>query len=410
MSAVRILRLAAGGDGVGRLDDGRTVFVPRTRAGRPGRAGRAARAQALRPRPARPAARALARPGRAALSALRATTTAAAASFSTSLAPAQREARRGFVGDALRRLAQLRRGRSRRWCRPTREFEYRTKITLAVSADGRRIGLHRYDRAERGLRAATGATSPCRSSWSCGRRSAGCARSSRRGSRALVLRMDREGGRHVLFRTAGGEVLERRPQLHAELAARSVAGDALVAAGGRAAGHGGRRTRPYPATVFEQVHPAMGDRVRAHAVAALGRVAGRHVWDLYAGIGETTAALARAGAVGGERRVGPARGGGGRGRGPRRGALAGRVEDVLATLRRAGSRHHQPAAHRDGRAGHRGARAAGARAGRLHLLRPGHAGAGPRPAPGLPARRRWRVRSFPQTAHVETVAVLDRAS
>jgi tRNA/tmRNA/rRNA uracil-C5-methylase (TrmA/RlmC/RlmD family) len=33
LSAVRILRLAAGGDGVGRLEDGRTVFVPRTAPG-----------------------------------------------------------------------------------------------------------------------------------------------------------------------------------------------------------------------------------------------------------------------------------------------------------------------------------------------------------------------------------------
>ena len=33
VSAVRILRLAAGGDGVGRLEDGRTVFVPRTAPG-----------------------------------------------------------------------------------------------------------------------------------------------------------------------------------------------------------------------------------------------------------------------------------------------------------------------------------------------------------------------------------------
>src|SRR5690606_19085864 len=30
---VRILRLAAGGDGVGRVDDGRTLFVPRTAPG-----------------------------------------------------------------------------------------------------------------------------------------------------------------------------------------------------------------------------------------------------------------------------------------------------------------------------------------------------------------------------------------
>ncbi|HEU4648870.1 MAG TPA: TRAM domain-containing protein, partial [Gemmatimonadales bacterium] len=31
--SVRILRLAAGGDGVGKLEDGRTVFVPRTAPG-----------------------------------------------------------------------------------------------------------------------------------------------------------------------------------------------------------------------------------------------------------------------------------------------------------------------------------------------------------------------------------------
>ena len=33
VSAVRVLRLATGGDGVGRLADGRTVFVPRTAPG-----------------------------------------------------------------------------------------------------------------------------------------------------------------------------------------------------------------------------------------------------------------------------------------------------------------------------------------------------------------------------------------
>ena len=48
----------------------------------------------------------------------------------------------------------------------------------------------------------------------------------------------------------------------------------------------------FPATVFEQVHPEMGDRVREFAVEQLGDVSGRKVWDLYAGIGETTALLA----------------------------------------------------------------------------------------------------------------------
>jgi len=51
-----------------------------------------------------------------------------------------------------------------------------------------------------------------------------------------------------------------------------------------------------PAPVFEQVNPAMADRVRAFAVDRLGPVRDAGVWDLYAGIGETTAALAAAGA------------------------------------------------------------------------------------------------------------------
>jgi 23S rRNA (uracil1939-C5)-methyltransferase len=53
----------------------------------------------------------------------------------------------------------------------------------------------------------------------------------------------------------------------------------------------------FPATVFEQVHPAMGDAVRAYALEQLGDVGGLHVWDLYAGIGETTDRLADAGAT-----------------------------------------------------------------------------------------------------------------
>jgi 23S rRNA (uracil1939-C5)-methyltransferase len=89
----------------------------------------------------------------------------------------------------------------------------------------------------------------------------------------------------------------------------------------------------YPATVFEQVHPAMGDRVREHAVRALGAVEGRHVWDLYAGIGETTATLAHAGAsvesVESDRRaVAEAES-----RGPVARRHAGRVEDVLRELK-----------------------------------------------------------------------------
>ncbi|MGH7580925.1 MAG: TRAM domain-containing protein, partial [Gemmatimonadales bacterium] len=106
MSAVRILRLATGGDGVGRLEDGRTVFVPRTAAGdlveitqlrAHRRYARARASRLLEPSAHRVEPRC---PhythdecGGCQLQHLD--------------AGAQRAARRGFVGDALRRIARL---------------------------------------------------------------------------------------------------------------------------------------------------------------------------------------------------------------------------------------------------------------------------------------------------------------
>lgn len=60
---------------------------------------------------------------------------------------------------------------------------------------------------------------------------------------------------------------------------------------------GGDGRTAYPATVFEQVNPSMGDQVRQWAVAEAGEVRGKHCWDLYAGIGETTAMLVERGAT-----------------------------------------------------------------------------------------------------------------
>jgi len=53
----------------------------------------------------------------------------------------------------------------------------------------------------------------------------------------------------------------------------------------------------YPATVFEQVHPGLGDRIRRFAVEQLGEIADQRVWDLYAGIGETSEMLTERGAT-----------------------------------------------------------------------------------------------------------------
>ena len=293
MTAVRILRLAGGGDGVGRLEDGRTVFVPRTAPGdlvelarvrSHRRYARAWPARVLEPSADRVVPRC---PhyvhdecGGCQLQHLG--------------SDAQRHARRTFVGDALRRIARVDVG-DPELVPAEQEFDYRTKITLAVHEGGRRIGLHPFDQPERVFDLVhCHITSPrLMSLWAELR---GLRELLPRGLKQIVLRLDGRGGHHavlvvpVAVRWIGAEALYR------ELAARGAHATVwLQPEGGEAIALAGA-SEPFPATVFEQVHPAMGDRVRAHAVAALGDVSGRPVWDLYAGIGETSAALVRAGA------------------------------------------------------------------------------------------------------------------
>jgi 23S rRNA (uracil1939-C5)-methyltransferase len=405
LSAVRILRLAIGGDGVGKLDDGRTVFVPRTAPGdlveltalrQYKRFARARLGRLLEPSPDRVEPRC---PhyvhdecGGCQLQHLE--------------SGAQREARRGFVGDSLRRLA--RRDVPDPPIVPAdREYDYRTKITLAVSADGRQIGLHRYDRADQlfELEWCHITVPELMELWQALRRLRPLLppRLS-----AIVLRSDREGGRHVLFRSTGGEVWGGGARLHAEL--RRLGQPATIwwqphdGVPRAVAGAG----EAFPATVFEQVHPAMGDRVRAYAIDALGAVGDRHVWDLYAGIGETTLVLARAGAsvesVESDRRaVAEAEA-----RGPAARRHAARVEHVLGELRPPDLVITNPP--RTGM----DARVTEA----LERLRPErivYVSCDPatlaRDLTRLPSFRVADVRAFdlfPQTAHVETVVVLER--
>ena len=407
MSAIRVLRLAAGGDGVGRLEDGRTVFVPRTAPGdlvelvelrSHKRFARARAGGLVEPSPDRVSPRC----------AHYVQDDCGGCQLQHLAAAAQREARRGFVGDALRRLAR------REVADPPlvpadREYDYRTKITLAVSADGRRIGLHRYDRADqvfelewchitvpehmelwRGLRRLRTLLPPR--------------------LRSVVLRLDRAGGRHVLFRASGGEAWGGAARLRGALVEYGLAATIWWQADDGAPRAMAGAGEAYPATVFEQVHPAMGDRVRAHAVAALGAVGGRRVWDLYAGIGETTAALVRAGAsvesVESDRRaVAEAER-----RGPPARRHAARVEHVLGELGPAELViTNPPRTGMDGRV-----------VGALERLRPArvvYVSCDPatlaRDLSRMPGFRLAEVRAFdlfPQTAHVETVAVLDLAS
>lgn len=407
MSPVRVLRLAAGGDGVGRLDDGRTVFVPRTAPGElvelaglrlhkrfaRARLGRVIEASSSRVTPRCPHYE-RDECGGCQLQHLDLAT--------------QHEARRSFVGEALRRLAR-RDAPDPPLVPAEREFDYRTKITLAVSPDGRRIGLHRYDRADEifELERCHITVPELMELWQ-------ALRAFRRllpprlGS--VTLRLDRQAGAHVLFRTSSSEAWGGAARLRGALAERGSRVTIWWQGQDGAPRAMAGADEAYPATVFEQVHPAMGDRVRAHALAVLGPVAGRHVWDLYAGIGETTAVLARAGASvesveSDQRAVAEAER-----RGPPARRHAARVEHVLGELRTPDLVVTNPP--RTGM----DARVADA----LERLRPArvvYVSCDPatlaRDVARMPGYRLGEVRAFdlfPQTAHVETVAVLDLAS
>ena len=408
MTTVRIVRLAAGGDGVGTLADGRVVFVPRSAPGDLVELGelktyrRFARARI---------GRLLERsPHRVEPPCPHYEGDECGGCQLQHLSPeSQRDARRGFVGDALRRLA--RRDVPDPDITPAgREFEYRTKLTLAVSADGRQMGLHRYGRADQlfDLDRCLLTAADLMALWQ-------AVRSARSllppGLTHVVLRQDRSGGRHLLLRVNVTEPWEGAARLHRELLRQKQpatiwwepargAGAARPLAGTDAA---------YPATVFEQVNPDMGDQVRAFAVSAMGEVAGRPVWDLYAGVGETTAMLVRAGgevesveadarAVDeAERRGPPAR------------RLTGRVEDLVERLRRPELVLTNPP--RTGM----DARVTGALE-RLRPIRVVYLACDPatlaRDVARLPGYRLARLQAFdlfPQTAHVEAVAVLERA-
>jgi 23S rRNA (uracil1939-C5)-methyltransferase len=288
---VRVRSIAAGGDGVGLLPDGRVVFVPRSAPGdvlrlraieRHGRFARAEIAEVLEAGPDRvdpPCHHYVAdRCGGCQLMHLS--------------APAQRAARAAVVGDAVRRL-----GRIDAPDPPIEaadaELGYRARITLTVTRSA--IGYHRLRRpdqvfplvecllAEAILRDLYTAVAAARTALPTD-------------TDRLVLWRDRDGGLHV--------TVETRAMAAWTNAAHFA--DALADAGSPATvwwhpRDGAPRAvagadSPWPAAVFEQVHPAMARRVRGAAVAALGEVAGKLVWDLYAGIGETTQALAAAGA------------------------------------------------------------------------------------------------------------------
>jgi 23S rRNA (uracil1939-C5)-methyltransferase len=407
MSATRILRLAAGGDGVGRLEDGRTVFVPRTAPGdlveladlrQHRRFARARLARLLEPGP-----------GRVDPPCPHYVHDDCGGCQLQHLAPeTQREARRTFVGDALRRLAR-REVADPELVPAPQDLEYRTRITLHVAAPGGAIGLHPYGRPEQvfELRRCLITVPELNRFWAVLRplRHLLPARLD-----TLTLRLDRQGGRHLVLQTPAGTRWSAAPALAAALADAGAEASVWWREAGGAPRAVAGPEEPFPATVFEQVHPAMGDRVRAFAVEALGPVSGKATWDLYAGIGETTAALAGRGARVASVEADPRAVAEAEARGPRAQRLAGRAEDVLGRLHRPELViTNPPRVGMDARVT--------AELERLGPERIVYISCDPATlARDLTRLARFRITGltafdlFPQTAHVETVAVLERAS
>jgi len=290
---VRVLRIASGGDGVGTLGDGRTVFVPRTAAGDLVTLRRVKLSRSF----ARAELGALVEPSadRVAPACPHYERDQCGGCQLQHLSrEAQLAAKRAMVGEALRRIGKLEVDDP-----PVEAGEvawgYRNKVTLAVSEEGRRIGFHRQGRAGEifDLDRCHIADPALMDLW-------GVVRGHRdllpANAISLVLRTDRPGGVHLTVRVRGQQAWTSAGALHAALARRGVPAILWWEPEGGAPRSVAGAEDPWPAAVFEQVNPAMGDRVRRWALGQLGDLTGALAWDLYAGVGETSALLAAAGA------------------------------------------------------------------------------------------------------------------
>ncbi len=294
MNTVQILRLAAGGDGVGKLDDGRTVFVPRTAPGdlvelspprNHARFARARLAQVLAPG----SDRVVPRCGHYIRD------DCGGCQWQHLDPGAQREAKRVIVADALRRIARL--------DPPVApvvagdaDWGYRTRITLAVGPGRRYAGFHPLEQATRvfPLDHCDLAAPPLMTLWAALKRRLTLLPPD---VEQLVLRLDRDQRLHVVVRAAGEQVWARAGELAGRIADSGVSATIWWQPAGGAARVLAGAPDAFPATVFEQVNPQLGDRIRDFAIERLGDLRGVHVWDLYSGTGDTTDRLVALGAT-----------------------------------------------------------------------------------------------------------------
>jgi len=289
---VVIESVASGGDGVGRLADGMTVFVPRTAPGdrvrltavrRRRRHAHAQPAEVLEPGPGRVSPRC----------AHFVRDRCGGCQWQHLSLTAQHEAKRRIVGDALRRIGGLEVENPELLPSPS-AFGYRSTITLTVRWTGGDpvVGFHREDDASVfALERCEIAREEIGALWVALRPAL---RALPTGDDVrLKLRAGHDGGLHVIV--DGGDRAWTTPEPLAE-AARKAGHPATVwwqPAGGAVRRMAGPLADA-SVVAFEQVNAEVAEALRSAVLDAVP-AGSRRVLDLYAGSGEVALELARRG-------------------------------------------------------------------------------------------------------------------
>jgi len=292
MTVITIDRIAAGGEGVGRMPDGRVAFVSRTS---PGDVVEVEEVQ-TKPRYVRARALAVKVPGadRVEPECVHYTRErCGGCQLQHVSVEGQLRAKQRIVGDALRRIAGLDVEDPEIVPSP-RAWRYRSKIRLTArhTAKGTVIGLHREDRP--------GVVFPPDDCLITNHRVMDLWAKVREQLpllpgevQSVALKEDREGGLHLI--AGGGEEPWNAEPLARALGEAGLScwwqpetGAPRVVAGPETG---------FPALAFEQSNPDVAKTIRHDAVAGLGDLAGAVVWDLYGGVGDTARMLAAAGAT-----------------------------------------------------------------------------------------------------------------
>lgn len=297
---VTITGIAVGGDGVGRLSDGRVVFVPRAAPGDRIRLREGSLHRHRNFARAEVGEIVEASPNRVEPPCPHYTHDHCGGCQLQHIAyDAQLSAKRSIVGDTLRRIGKLDVA-DPEIVEALEEWRYRSKISMAAkTTDGRpnglTVGLHPYDRPNFVFPLADCHITDFKvmALW---RELRSRLAMLPQPLTRLTLRLDREERRHIIAESAGEPWLDAQELQHA---LASVVQGAVVCwwqpVDGAARVVAGPETG-FPATAFEQVNPGMGMLTRQWAVEQLGDVKGQTVWDLYGGIGDTAALLVERGA------------------------------------------------------------------------------------------------------------------